>query len=101
MLQAPLDNSRPAEAGHHRLSGGEPHRACPRIVGVHVDQRAGQAYATGTIKLTDPVNKYLPPESQIPDQGFKNPIRIVDLMAHAPGMEDSALGHLILDKAEK
>lgn len=55
----------------------------------------------GTIKLTDPVNKYLPPESQIPDQGFKNPIRIVDLMAHAPGMEDSALGHLILDKAER
>nr|WP_281423036.1 serine hydrolase domain-containing protein [Sphingomonas colocasiae] len=55
----------------------------------------------GTIKLTDPVNKYLPPESQIPDQGFKNPIRIVDLMAHAPGMEDSALGHLILDKPER
>jgi len=55
----------------------------------------------GTIKLTDPVNKYLPPESQIPDQGFKNPIRIVDLMAHAPGMEDSGFGHLILDKAER
>jgi len=55
----------------------------------------------GTIKLTDPVNKYLPPESQIPDQGFKNPIRIVDLMAHAPGFEDSGFGHLILDKAER
>ncbi len=55
----------------------------------------------GTIKLTDPVNKYLPADSQIPDQGFRNPIRIVDLMAHAPGMEDSALGHLILDKAER
>ncbi len=55
----------------------------------------------GTIKLTDPVNKYLPAESQIPDQGFKNPIRIVDLMAHAPGMEDTALGHLILDKADR
>lgn len=55
----------------------------------------------GRLRLTDPVNQYLPPESQIPDQGFKNPIRIVDLMAHAPGMEDRGFGHLILDKAER
>lgn len=55
----------------------------------------------GRLKLTDPVNKYLPPESHVPDQGFKNPIRVVDLMAHATGMEDRSFGHLLLDKPER
>ncbi|MDT9597881.1 serine hydrolase domain-containing protein [Sphingosinicella rhizophila] len=55
----------------------------------------------GRVKLDDPANKYLPPELQIPDQGFKRPIRVVDLMAHAPGMEDRALGHLFFDTSER
>ena len=52
----------------------------------------------GRLNLNDPVNQHLPPELQIPDQGFERPIRIVDLMAHATGMEDSALGHLFYDE---
>jgi len=55
----------------------------------------------GRIKLDAPVNQYLPPELQIPDQGFKRPIRIVDLMSHAPGFEDIAAGHLFVYKPEQ
>ncbi|MDT9599977.1 serine hydrolase domain-containing protein [Sphingosinicella rhizophila] len=55
----------------------------------------------GRLKLIDPINQHLPPELQIPDQGFKNPIRIVDLMAHAPGMEDVSAGHLFVDTPER
>ncbi|MDT9599020.1 serine hydrolase domain-containing protein [Sphingosinicella rhizophila] len=55
----------------------------------------------GRLKLTDPVNQYLPPELQVPDQGFKNPIRIIDLMSHSPGFEDSGLGHLFVDTPER
>ncbi|MBX7248068.1 MAG: serine hydrolase [Caulobacteraceae bacterium] len=48
----------------------------------------------GRMKLEDPINRYLPPDMQIPDQGFHKPIRLIDLMGHAGGFEDSALGHL-------
>jgi CubicO group peptidase (beta-lactamase class C family) len=55
----------------------------------------------GRVKLDAPVNDYLPEQLQIPDQGFKQPIRIVDLMSHAAGFEDLSLGHLFVNKPER
>jgi CubicO group peptidase (beta-lactamase class C family) len=55
----------------------------------------------GRMKLQDPVNRYLPPELQIPDQGFRKPVRLIDLMGHAGGFEDTALGHLFSDDPAK
>jgi CubicO group peptidase (beta-lactamase class C family) len=48
----------------------------------------------GRIRLEAPVNEYLEPALQIPDQGFKNPIRIRDLIGHTAGMEDLGFGQL-------
>ena len=53
-----------------------------------------KAVEAGKIGLDDPVNDHLPPELQIPDEGFTLPIRIRHLMTHSPGFEDRALGHL-------
>ncbi|HEX7113709.1 MAG TPA: serine hydrolase domain-containing protein, partial [Steroidobacter sp.] len=47
----------------------------------------------GQLELTDPVNQQLPDELDIPDEGFEEPIRIIDLMNHTAGFEDS-LQHL-------
>jgi CubicO group peptidase (beta-lactamase class C family) len=55
----------------------------------------------GRMKLDAPINDYLPPDLQIPAQGFSKPVRIIDLMAHAGGFEDSALGHLFTDKPSR
>ena len=55
----------------------------------------------GRMKLEDPVNKYLPADMQIPAQGFKKPVRLIDLMSHAGGFEDTALGHLFTDNPAK
>jgi len=33
----------------------------------------------------DPINRYLPPSLQIPDEGFSEPIRIKHLMTIRPG----------------
>lgn len=49
----------------------------------------------GRVRLDAPVNEYLEPALQIPDQGFKTPIRIRDLMGHTAGMEDMGFGQLI------
>jgi CubicO group peptidase (beta-lactamase class C family) len=54
----------------------------------------------GRVKLEAPINEYLPPELKVSDQGFKQPIRVIDLLSHAPGFEDTALGHLFTDKPE-
>jgi len=48
----------------------------------------------GHIRLTEPVNLYLPEKLQIKDQGFKRPILVRDLPTHTPGFEDRALGQL-------
>ncbi len=53
-----------------------------------------KAVEAGKIGLDDPINDHLPPELQIPDEGFTLPIRIRHLMTHSPGFEDRALGHL-------
>jgi len=53
-----------------------------------------RAVEAGKVDLDAPVNGYLPPELRIPDEGFKQPIRVRDLMTHSPGFEDRALGVL-------
>lgn len=55
----------------------------------------------GRMKLDAPINDYLPADMKIPDQGFKRPIRVVDLMGHGGGFEDTALGHLFTDDPAK
>lgn len=42
----------------------------------------------GRLEITDPINDHLPDGLDIPDQGFEQPIRIVDLMNHTAGFED-------------
>jgi CubicO group peptidase (beta-lactamase class C family) len=51
----------------------------------------------GKIKLTDPINRYLPKPLQIPDEGFAQPILVWHLMAHTTGFEQSVLGHMLVD----
>jgi CubicO group peptidase (beta-lactamase class C family) len=51
----------------------------------------------GRIRLDQPVNAYLPPTLQVRDDGFSQPIRVINLMDHSPGFEDRALGHLFED----
>jgi len=53
-----------------------------------------RAVETGKLDLDAPINNYLPPELQIPAQGFDKPIRMRDLMTHSPGFEDRVLGVL-------
>jgi len=48
----------------------------------------------GRIRQDAPVNLYLPERLQIRDQGFRAPVRIINLMDHSPGFEDRALGQL-------
>ena len=55
----------------------------------------------GRIRLEAPINDYLPVGMKIPDEGFEKPIRVIDMMAHSAGFEDTALGHLFtLDPAQ-
>jgi CubicO group peptidase (beta-lactamase class C family) len=47
-----------------------------------------QLVERGKLKLDDPINDHLPDELDVPDDGFEQPIRIVDLMNHTAGFED-------------
>ena len=49
----------------------------------------------GHMRLDAPVNVYLPQKDQIPDQGFKKPILVRDLLTHSGGFEDRSYGQLI------
>jgi CubicO group peptidase (beta-lactamase class C family) len=51
------------------------------------------------IGLDDPINRYLPPSLQIPDEGFSEPIRIKHLMTHTAGFEETVLGHMMVTDA--
>ena len=51
------------------------------------------------VDLDDPINRYLPPSLQIPDEGFSEPIRIKHLMTHTAGFEETVLGHMIISDA--
>ena len=42
----------------------------------------------GELQLDDPINDHLPDELDVPDEGFEQPIRIVDLMNHTAGFEE-------------
>lgn len=50
---------------------------------------------SGRMRLDAPVNLYLPERLQIKDQGFRQPIRLRDLITHTSGFEDRALGVLV------
>ena len=54
----------------------------------------------GRLDLDQPVNAYLPPALQLPDDGFA-PVRVRHLFTHTAGYEDSALGHLFVDRPER
>jgi CubicO group peptidase (beta-lactamase class C family) len=51
-----------------------------------------QLVERGELKLDDPVNDHLPDALDVPDGGFEQPIRIVDLMNHTAGFEDIVQG---------
>ncbi|MFZ4071949.1 MAG: serine hydrolase domain-containing protein [Caulobacterales bacterium] len=55
---------------------------------------AMQLVELGKLDLAAPVNQYLSADLKIPDDGFKEPIRVRDLFTHTAGFEDLALGHL-------
>lgn len=48
----------------------------------------------GRMRLTAPVNLYLPEKLKVRDEGFKRDVLVRDLMTHTPGFEDRALGQL-------
>jgi CubicO group peptidase (beta-lactamase class C family) len=55
----------------------------------------------GHMRLEGPVNLYLPEPLQVKDQGFKQPVRLRDLMTHTSGFEDRALGQLFEKDADR
>ncbi|MFN3524343.1 MAG: serine hydrolase domain-containing protein, partial [Phenylobacterium sp.] len=55
----------------------------------------------GRIRIDAPVNLYLPERLQIRDQGFRTPVRVINLMDHSAGFEDRALGHLFERRFER
>ncbi len=48
----------------------------------------------GRMRLTAPINLYLPEKLKVGDEGFKRDLLVRDLMTHTPGFEDRALGQL-------
>jgi CubicO group peptidase (beta-lactamase class C family) len=58
-----------------------------------------QLVERGRLKLDDPINDHLPDELDIPDEGFEQPIRVVDLMNHAAGFEDLLQGLFVAEDA--
>jgi len=48
----------------------------------------------GRMRLDQPVNLYLPEKVQVRDQGYDQPVRVINLMDHSAGFEDRALGQL-------
>ena len=55
----------------------------------------------GKIRLDDPINAYLPPDLAVAEVAGWRPITIRDLMSHTPGFEDSDLGHLFVNRADR
>lgn len=50
----------------------------------------------GRMRLDQPVNLYLPERVRVRDQGFDQPVRVVDLMGHAAGFDDRSYGQLFV-----
>nr|MBA2238419.1 beta-lactamase family protein [Lysobacter sp.] len=53
----------------------------------------------GRLDLDAPVNDYLPAELRLPDDG-RAPVLVRHLLTHSAGFEDSAMGHLFVERAE-
>lgn len=53
----------------------------------------------GRIRLTDPVNDYLPPSLKIPEVGFSRSVTFLDLMSHAAGFDGESRGEFVGDPA--
>ena len=53
----------------------------------------------GKLRLDDPINDHLPDELDVPDEGFEQPIRIIDLMNHTAGFEDILQGLFVAEDA--
>jgi CubicO group peptidase (beta-lactamase class C family) len=53
----------------------------------------------GKLQLNDPINDHLPDALDIPDEGFEQPIRIIDLMNHTAGFEDILQGLFVAGDA--
>lgn len=49
------------------------------------------------IGMDDPINRYLPADLQVPDDGFAEPILVRHLMNHTAGFEETILGHMEID----
>ena len=49
----------------------------------------------GRIRIDGPINLYLPEKLQVKDQGYETRVTVRNLMEHAAGFEDRALGQLI------
>jgi len=49
----------------------------------------------GRIRLDAPINLYLPERVQVRDQGFREPVKVINLLDHTPGFEDRVLGQLM------
>lgn len=58
-----------------------------------------QLVERGRLKLEDPINARLPDELDVPDDGFEQPIRIIDLMNHTAGFEDILQGLFVAENA--
>ena len=56
-----------------------------------------QLVEQGRIKLSDPINRYLPKALQVPDEGFGQAIQVWHLMSHTAGFEQTVLGHMVVD----
>ncbi|MGI8561929.1 MAG: serine hydrolase domain-containing protein [Luteimonas sp.] len=54
----------------------------------------------GRLDLDAPVNVYLPAELKLPDDGHA-PVLLRHLFTHSAGFEDSAMGHLFVEHADK
>ena len=54
----------------------------------------------GRLDLEQPVNTYLPASLRLPDDGYA-PVLLRHLFSHTAGYEDSALGHLFVDRPER
>lgn len=54
----------------------------------------------GKLDLEKPINAYLPADLQVPDDGYP-PVLVRHLFTHTAGYEDSAMGHLFVDRADR
>jgi CubicO group peptidase (beta-lactamase class C family) len=55
----------------------------------------------GHIRLDAPINVYLPQKDQVPDQGYRRPILVRDLLANAAGFEERSQGQLMERNPER